>query len=487
MRKLSLILAAACIAASPVFAAAQSAQRTDTLRLSLEDAVTRMLRTSDEARAAWLAVESADAQLMSARAPGLPQVRLASSYQQTIKNARAEMVSQLFGQKYTYGATLTASQAIFQGGRIVAATQAASAVHTAARLDNTETKARLAVDIQRAYLNASYLAKIAELQVQNLAIAADRAVQTEQLFGAGRSSRFDVLRSRVERANLEPIALQAVADRDVALLEVRRLLDIPTEEPLVLTTVLDPAVIRTLASRQSADAAPDPLRASVRSAELTARARRAGVRVARADLLPQVGISFITGYLALPSRNGFPGRLGGVANGNCAVGTAPDKLCQNNGWFPDRNFNVNFTWNIFDGLRAKGALDLAQAQAKLADITLHQVREQASLETARARNELTRAAAAFGARQQNAAEADEAYQLAALRYQKGLSTQLEVSDAQYALLTARSTEARATFDLYLAAAELARVRGRDIPLPSGGSIPVRTDSRNASSGLLPIR
>ncbi len=74
-----------------------------------------------------------------------------------------------------------------------------------------------------------------------------------------------------------------------------------------------------------------------------------------------------------------------------------------------------------------------------------------------------------------------------MRYQKGLSTQLEVSDAQYALLTARSTEARATFDLYLAAAELARVRGRDIPLPNGGSIPVRTDSRNASSGLLPIR
>ena len=487
MPKLSLFLVAACIAASPASTAAQPAQRTDTLRLSLEDAVTRMLRTSDEARAAWLVVESADAQLMSARAPGLPQLRLTSSYQQVIKNARAEMVSQLFGQKYTYTTTLNASQVLFQGGRIVAATQAAGAVRSAARLDNAETKARLAVDIQRVYLNASYLAKIADLQVQNLAIAADRATQTEQLFGAGRSSRFDVLRSRVERANLEPLALQAVADRDVALLEVRRLLDIPTEQPLALTTVLDPEVIRTLATRQSADAAPDPLRASVRSAELTSRARRAGVRVARADLLPQVTTAFNFGYLALPVMNGFPERMGRVSNTYCATGSAADKVCHNNGWFPDRNFSVNFSWNAFDGLRAKGALDLAQAQATLAEITLHQVREQASLETARARNELARATAAFGARRQNSAEADEAYQLAALRYQKGLSTQLEVSDAQYALLTARSTEARATFDLYLAAAELARVRGRDIPLPSGGSIPVRTDSRNASSGLLPIR
>jgi outer membrane protein TolC len=484
MRSLSLIIAAALVAATPASAAAQ---RTDTLRLSLEDAVTRMLRSSDEVRAAWLGVESADAQMTSARAAGLPQIRLTSSYQQVLKNARAEMVSQLFGQKFTYTTTLNAQQAIFQGGRIVSAAQAASSVRSAARFDNAETRARLAVDVQRAYLNASYLARIAELQTQNLEIATSRATQTEQLFSAGRVARFDVLRSRVERANLEPLALQAVADRDAALLEVRRLLNIPVDEPLLLTTVLEPQSVRGLSDRAAADAAPDALRASVRSAELTARAKRAGIRVARADLLPQVNLSFNFGYLALPALNGFPTVMGRVTNAFCAAGSAADKICQNNGWFPDRNFTVNFSWNVFDGLRAKGNLDLAQAQAKIADITLNQVREQAALETSRARNELVRAAAAFGARQQNSAEADEAYQLAALRYQRGLSTQLEVSDAQYALLTARSTEARATYDLYLAAAELARVRGRDIPLPNGTTIPVRTDSRNASSVVIPIR
>ena len=484
MRTLSLLLAAALAVASP---APVAAQRTDTLRLSLEDAVTRMLRSSDEARIAWLGVESADAQVTSARAAGLPQLRLTSSYQQVIKNARAEMVSQLFGQKFTYNTTLNAQQALFQGGRIFSAAQAASSVRSAVRLDNAETRARLAVDVQRAYLNASYLARIAELQAQNVALAASRATQMEQMFGAGRAARFDVLRSRVERANLEPIALQAVSDRDMALLEVRRLLDIPVDEPVVLTTVLNPETVRTLAERTTADAAPDALRASVRSAELTARAKRAGVRVARADMLPQMSMFFNFGYLALPATNGFPLLMGRAIASACPVGSAADKLCQNNGWFADRNFGVNFSWNAFDGLRAKGNLDLAQAQAKISDIALNQVREAAAIETSRARNELTRATAAFGARQQNAAEADEAYQLATLRFQRGLSTQLEVSDAQYALLIARSTEARATFDLYLAAAELARVRGRDIPLPNGTTIPVRTDSRNASSGLNPIR
>lgn len=464
-----------------------AAQRGDTLRLSIEDAVTRMLRSSDEARAAWQLVESADALVTTARAAGLPQLRLTSSYQQVVKNARAEMVSQLFGQKFTYTTTLNAQQALFQGGRIVSAALAASSVRGAARLDLAETRARLAVDVQRAYLNASYLAKIADLQAQNLALAASRVAQTEQLFSAGRAARFDVLRSRVERSNLEPLALQAASDRDIALLEVRRLLDVATEQPLLLTTALEPQTVRALAERAAVDAAPVALRASVRSAELTARAKRAGIRVARADLLPQVSMSFNFGYLALPALNGFPTVMGRVTEAACPAGSVAGKTCQNNGWFPDRNFAVNFSWNVFDGLRAKGNLDLAQAQSKIADITLNQVREQAALDVSRSRNELARAIAAFGARQENSAEADEAYQLAALRYQRGLSTQLEVSDAQYALLTARSTEAKATFDLYLAAADLARVRGRDIPLPNGTTIPVRTDSRNASSGLVPIR
>jgi outer membrane protein TolC len=484
MRPYPLIFVAAISAALPLGA---SAQRADTLRLSVEDAVARMLRSSDEARAAWQLVESADAQVMSASAAGLPQLRLTSSYQQVLKNARAEMVSQIFGQKFTYNTTLNTQQAVFQGGRIFSAAQAARSVRGAARMDHAETRARLAVDVQRAYLNASYLARIADLQAQNLALATNRVTQTEQLFAAGRAARFDVLRARVERANLEPLALQAASDRDVAMLEVRRLLDLPVDQPVLLTTALVPETVRALADRSVADAAPDGQRASVRAAEFTARARRASVRVARADLLPQLNFSFNLGYLALPTVNGFPARMGKVTADACPAGSPAGRVCQNNGWFPDRNFTFTFSWNVFDGLRAKGNLDLAQAQAKIAEISLAQARENASLEASRARNELARALAAFSARQENSAQAAEAFELAEMRYQRGLSTQLEVSDAQYQLLTARSTEAKATFDLYLAVTDLARVRGRDIPLPSGNTIPVRTDSRNALTGPLPIR
>lgn len=446
---------------------ATAAQAQDTLRLSAGDAVSRMLRSSDEIRIANAQIELADAQVLSARAAGLPQLRLNSTYTQVLENARATIVGSVFGQNYTYNTNLQLQQSLFQGGRIVAANQAAARAERATLLTRDETRAQLAVDAQRVYLNAIFTARLAEIQRRNLALADERLAQVQRLEAAGRASRYEVLRARVERANLEPLALQAESDRALAELELKRLLDIPVAQPVALTTELDPDTVRAMAAAAAADASPDGTRPAVRAAALTASARAAGVKVARADLLPTINASVTFGYLALPSSNGFPTRLGETF----PCGT---RTCQNNGWFADRNFGVQMSWPLFDGLRAKGAIDLAQAQEKVAELQLRQVREQATIEVARARAELERARAAFAARATNVQEAEEAFELASLRFGRGIGTQLEVSDAQLALLNARSTEARATFDLYLAVAELARVRARPIPLPDGGSVATGT-------------
>lgn len=449
------------------------AQAGDTLRLGLPEAVQRVLRSSDETRLADAQVELADAQVTAARAAGLPQLRLNSTYTQVLKNARAEIVGQLFGQNYVYNSNLQLQQSLFQGGRVLAAAQAASRVERAALATREETRAQLAVFAQRVYLNAVFTARLLEIQRANLAIADERLAQVEQLERAGQASRYDVLRARVERANLDPLVRQAESDRTLADLDLRRLLDLPVGSPLALTTTLDPDAVRMLAAvAVSSEQAPG-LRPAVAAAEFTAAARRAGIRAARADLLPTLNFSAAFGYLALPTLNGFPTALGDRAPSFCPAGSDPTRVCQNNGWFPDRNIGFQFSWPLFDGLRAKGQIDLAQAQAKTADALLRQTREQASIDIAGALAELERAQAVAAARETTVREAEEAFDLATLRFSRGIGTQLDVSDAQLALLTARSTDARALFDLYLAVAELARVRAEPIPLPDGSSITAR--------------
>jgi outer membrane protein TolC len=163
---------------------------------------------------------------------------------------------------------------------------------------------------------------------------------------------------------------------------------------------------------------------------------------------------------------------GHTSAANCPPGSEPGRVCQNNGWYPDRSLGVQMAWPIFDGLRTKGSVDLASAQERVARAQLEQARELVAVEVARAQAEFTRADAVYNMLQQNTAEADEAYRIAALRFERGLGTQLEVNDAQFALLNARVNAARATIDYYLAAAELARSHGREIPPP-----PTRPASR----------
>jgi outer membrane protein TolC len=468
---LSLGLAtAARLVAAPVALSAQSAApvraAADTLYLSLTDAVTRALRESDEARLASAQVEVADAQVTSARAAGLPQARLAGNYSQVLRNARAEIVGQaIFGQNYNYNSNVNVSQVLFQGGRIFAGARAASDVRNASRHTVAETQALLSVGVQRAYLTAILQRELVAIQERNLELADERIKLVEQLLSAGRASRYEVLRARVERTNLEPNLLQARAGRELADIEVRRLLNIPAERPLALVSALDTAALREVVQRVVSDDAPDPLRAAERAAQLSLDARHEGVRVARADLMPTITAFFQTGYTALPASNGFPTVWGRTASSFCPTGSAPTRVCQNNGWFADRNFGLQVQWPFFDGLRAKGNIDLAQAQEKIARLQLAQAREAVAVERAQARAEFARAQAAYEAQRQNVNEADEAFRIATLRFERGLATQLEVSDAQLLLLTARTNAARATIDYYLAAAELARARGVDIPLP----------------------
>ena len=302
--------------------------------------------------------------------------------------------------------------------------------------------------------------------------------QLQQLQTAGRAARYDVLRARVERANLEPLAIQAENDRELAILDLKRLLNIPIDRPIVLTTTLDAnavaAMVPTLASLTDSSTLPD--RPALRSAEFAARARREGLTVARADFLPSLSIGLNTGYQAFPPLGfGVPDRFGQVTRSSCPIGTDTTRIkaCQNGGWFADRSITATLSFPVFDGFRARSNFGVAQANLRVAELQLQLQRETISLEVARARAELLRARAVFAARQQNSSEAQEAFQLASLRFSRGLSTQLEVTDAQLALATAQSGEARATYDLYLATADLARALGRPIPYPPDRSSSVR--------------
>ena len=193
-----LIRLAALSSAALLFASHARAQRSDTLALSIQDAVALALRTGDEARTAAALVDVADAQVTVARASALPQMRINSSYTHIYENARAQAVGQIFNQPNTYNSNANISQPLFQGGREWAALRVASRTRAAARLTAEETRARLSVDVQSAYFQALFTDRLVEIRAAGYALAEGRVRQIEQFQNAGRAARYDVLRARVE-------------------------------------------------------------------------------------------------------------------------------------------------------------------------------------------------------------------------------------------------------------------------------------------------
>jgi outer membrane protein len=460
IRKLVPVFAG-LLAVSPL-----TAQEKDPLRLSLPDAVARAIRYGDETRLADALVEMADAQVTTARATGLPQLRLTGNFNHVYENARANAVGQIFNQPNTYTTNANLSQTIFQGGRIVSGARVASRLREASLLVRQETQASVAFAVQTAYLQVLFANRVAEIQATTYARAQAHLQEVERFEQAGRAARYDVLRARVQLANLEPQRIQSTSDQVISLLDLKRLTNIPLEQPVILTTTIDSATVQAVAGSIEANDDGIPERPAIRAAELTASARRSGINVARADFLPSLSIFLQSGFQAFPAGNRFPPGMGKVIPQEQCPPDAAGRPCHNGGWFTDRSMGIQFNWPIFDGLRSKGNIDQAQAASRMADVVLAQQREEVAIEIAQARASFKSAKSIFEARRQNSAEANEAMRLANLRYARGLSTQLEVQDAQIAVMQAETNEARAVYDYYLAAAELARSLGEPPPLPA---------------------
>src|SRR5262245_61520944 len=354
---------AIALAALAFPSASWAQQRADTLRLSLSDAIARALQESDEVRLTAAQADVADAQFGTARASALPQLRINSQYQHQWENSRSTAIGQVFNQPNTYQANLVLTQTFFQGGRIFAGIRGANAARNATAFDDKEVRARLTVDVQRAYMQVLFTTKMIGIQEQNLALATARAHQVEQLQAAGRAARYDVLRSSVERANIEPLVIQAKNDREIAELDLKRLLNIPVAQKVSLTTTIDAEASRLMtAALADTNIAPD--RATLRSAELQVVSRREGVTIARADLLPTLSLTFGNGFQAFPPLGfGLPVARGAAAHQYCSAAIQADTLkknqkCQNGGWFLDRTLSATISIPLFDGNRARSNIDL---------------------------------------------------------------------------------------------------------------------------------
>ena len=368
-----------------------------------------------------------------------------------------------FGRVNTWRLSFDVSQRLFDFGRLKAQRAVVSAGRDTATIALTTAQAQLLFDVTQAYYNAALSGRLVAIAEASIGQATATLQQTEAAFRAGTQPEFEVLRARVSRDTQNPNLIRQRVNRDIALLRLKQILDLPPDASLRLADVLADDVLApppVFAARvtpvdsalvgsnavQVALETTTPLveRAAVNSVATAVTLREAALDLVKAQRLPSVSLTSSYGRIAYPSNIVLPT----FDRTNWSVG-------------------VGVQVPILTGGRQRGDEVVAQAELEQARLQLRQVEELAALDTRSAWAELIAARSTWEATAGTVQQATRAFELAGIRYQAGVSTQLELSDSRLLLQQADANRAQAARDLQIARARVALLPG--LPLGAGGS------------------
>jgi outer membrane protein TolC len=388
--------------------------------------------------------------VVQTRAVALPQVQATGQYKDTDPRA-IESFPGLSQPHENWNAGVQIVQSIYEGGKMVAALQAASATkkQALAQYQTVITDTLLAVRL--AYYDVLLAAQQITVNEASVNLLQKELDDQQSRYNAGTVPKFNVLRAEVALANERPALIQARNNYRIAKNNLSNLLgynlprDIWEDIPLNLTDTLDatPYQVDLPTAIQQALGRRTELVALRQTAEL----QRLGVVNAKAGYKPTVQV--FAGY-----------------NWYNAQFTPPVEITHDiNGW----NAGAQMSWDIFDGMLTRGKIVQARALYDKSKTDLDDRARQIELEVRTAYSGFIMAREVLDSQLKVQEEAEEALREASARADAGTGTQLDVLDAQTSLTQARTTEVQALHDYDAARARLERAIGEEMiqkPAPS---------------------
>ncbi|HKS06067.1 MAG TPA: TolC family protein [Gemmatimonadaceae bacterium] len=454
LRYLSLVLS---VAAFPAATAAQQGTTATggSIALSLADAVRIAERESEAVRIARAGTSRAQGQQLQANSQRFPQVVGSANYQRALQLQFEEIVKRLggddtsssgggfadsplarvFASPNTMVLGISATQTLYAGGRVRAGVAAANAGRRAADHGERAARAQNIYEVAQAYFDAQVAERLLAIADSSFAQTERALRQTQLAREVGNTSEYNLIRARVQRDNARPVVISARAQRDVALLHLRQMLNLPLDRAVSFTTAIDGADpsagdVRAATDLLATTAAPDVTQRSVvQQAAENVRAMQEQLRATRGARLPSVALSTNYQRFAYPS------------------GVFEDELKM---YFPNWTVSVGVSMPLFTAGAQRGAQLVAEANLAEARERLTQAREAAALDSRLAAADLEQAEAAFAASAGTDEQAARAYSISEVRFAEGIGTQLELTQARVDLETARATRIRAARDVALA-------------------------------------
>ena len=403
--------------------------------ISFEEAVTIALQAQPQIQARLYDYAAARFRVDQAFSPFLPQLSGTLSSQWSSSTVLSTSpttgatvpVNVSRGFEDTFIAQVALSQLLFDFGKTAASVDVARKLAEVSRSDIELQRQLVTLTVKEAYINTLFAQRLIRVQRQALERADLNLKSVRGFYDVGTRPKSDVVRAEVDVANARVDTIRADNLERLARVALN------TAIGVAATTKFD--LVDNLVYVKVTDSADD----------LVAEALKRRPEYTQAKLRIEGAESF----LKRTFRDFFPDIVGTGSYG----GVRTDL---NESW----TAGISLNWSIFDGgnrlaryREAKAVLDASQQRLKATELDISREVEQARSTVVESDERILAAQAAVASAQEN-------FRLVQGRFDAGVGTILDLTDAQLALTQAQNTEAQALADFRIALARLDRALGR---------------------------
>lgn len=416
------------------------------ISVNLNNAIELAIENNESYLIAKKEQDRANSLVMEAASGALPQITGGLTY---LRNWKAAIVVFEFngvpstlkvGTDNTYTADLTLTQPLYSGGRTFAAIKIASLYKNLSKETVRAAAQDLKVKVYSGFFGAVLAGEVNRVTTHSLELARENLDVVEKMFSQGMASEYDLLRAKVEVANLQPAVTKSKTGHEVAVSALKNLLGIKAGDELLLDVDFDSSqfIITPLEISGMQDELIEN-RPEIKMSRYTSAGMKKAISLSTAGYKPSLSFRTTLQYQAQ------------FDEGNLFDQT----------WYRSLNSFLELSVPIFDSWKTPSRVKQAKIDYYQSVLQEEATRKAMILDLEQSYGKYIEARENLSAQGNSVELAQRGLSIASVRFENGVGTQLEVSDARLQLQIAEINKATAFYDLAVSYAKLMRALGRD--------------------------
>ena len=408
--------------------------------LAIDECVEIALKNHPTLKAAEASFDASRSQVWEGRSAYFPQVNITTGYSE---NYSTSTTLKKDTETKAYATTLSVNQKIYDFERTGSAVDSAKANREATEKEFDKARNDIILKVKESYFILLQSKKMIGVSEVILNQAKAHLKRAKAFFEVGTRPKFDVTQAEVELNNANLNLQKARHSFSIARITLSNSMGLPPDREIKIKDVLFTERLYPViddAVKEAIDARPD-----IKQINAKIDGGRAGVRGA------------IAGFLPIISANGSYTWQDGdfIIKDSPIVGT-DTKTPQENYW----GWGVTVTLPLFEGFLTTAKVSTARANLRNLEYQKENLQQNVRLEVQQAYLNLEDAKTRISVMESSLQKAKENFAIAEGRYNAGVSSLIEVTDAQTALTTAETEYTQAFYDYHVVAARLDKALGR---------------------------